>query len=160
MKILTTTALALGLAATGVHAENHSSENGDSMQSEGAMTATDNQMANADSADLIRSRDITGGNVYTTAGLDDWVEGSMYDAVSGDWTNIGEIEDLVLNKSGQMIGIVAEIGGFLDVGDKTVMIPVEEVNLVAVDDATYGYVTNRSEEELEELEGVDEGFWN
>ena len=44
--------------------------------------------------------------------------------------------------------------------DKHVVISVDDLNLVAVDDATYAYVTRYSEEELESREGVDEGFWN
>ena len=59
-----------------------------------------------------------------------------------------------------MVGIVAEVGGFLDIGDKHVMISTPDVNLVAVDDQTYAYVTRLSEEELEALPGVDEGFWD
>ena len=45
----------------------------------------------------------------------------------------------------EMVGIVAEVGGFLDLGDKHVMISVPDVNLVAVDDKTYAYVTRLNE---------------
>ncbi len=113
--------------------------------------------------DLIRTRDITGGNIYRMdVELNDsmWDGNEVYDSVDADWNNIGEIEDIVLNKDGQMIGIIAEVGGFLDIGDKHVMIPVENIRLTAVDDQTYGYVTNKTEEELEAMEAVDEAFWN
>ncbi|WP_147115151.1 PRC-barrel domain-containing protein [Tateyamaria sp. syn59] len=122
-------------------------------------------MASADLAgmqgDLIRSRDITGGAVYTTNEATDegWDSATVYDAVGPDWNQIGEIEDIVLSRDGQMIGIVAEVGGFLDLGDKHVMISVGDVSLVAVDDQSYSYVTRLNEEDLEALEGVDEGFW-
>jgi hypothetical protein len=113
-------------------------------------------------ADLIRTRDITGGPVYTTnEAMDEmsWTD-ATYDEVGTDWNQIGEIEDIVLNSSGEMVGIVAEVGGFLDLGDKHVMLEVDNVKLVPVDDTQYSFVTNHSEEELEEMEGVDEGFWN
>ena len=112
--------------------------------------------------DMIRTRDITGGNIYTMAAPDEpmWGDNMAYDAVGIDWNDIGEIEDIILSKSGQMIGIVAEVGGFLDIGDKHVMIPVDNLRLTAVDDKTYGYVTNMTEEQLEQLPSVDEGFWN
>lgn len=113
---------------------------------------------NADN--LIRSRDITGGNVYSLSEGEAFGDSMMYDAMGDNWNNIGEIEDLVLDTEGQIIGIVAEVGGFLDIGDKHVVIPVDNLRLTAVDDATYGYVTDYTEEQLEELEGVDEGFWN
>ena len=127
------------------------------------------QMATPDMSELIRTRDITGGPMYSVADIYD--ESTFadyddrttygYDAVgygSDDYRQIGEIEDVVLDQSGQMIGIVAEVGGFLDIGDKHVMVPVEDLRLEAVDDQTYTYITRLSEEQLEELPSVDESF--
>ncbi len=145
MKFLSASALALGLAATGAAAQmSTSSADMTSMQ-----------------GDLIRSRDITGGTVYTTNAAEDegWDVNTVYDEVGPDWNSIGEIEDLVLSREGQLIGIVAEVGGFLDIADKHVMIGVDDVNLVAVDDQDYAFVTRMNEEQLESMEGVDEGFW-
>ncbi|MCR8826644.1 PRC-barrel domain-containing protein [Pseudosulfitobacter koreensis] len=115
-----------------------------------------------DTADLIRSRDITGGDIYTmSTPMDDasWDSWSMNE-VGSDWNDIGEIEDIILNRSGQLVGVVAEVGGFLDIGDKHVMIPMEDVRLSAVDDQSYVLVTRKTEEELEAMEGVDEGWWD
>jgi hypothetical protein len=119
--------------------------------------------------DLIRSRDLTGGPVYSVAPIYDensWLDRDSvaydYNTVGygTDYRQIGEIEDLVLDEGGQIVGIVAEVGGFLDIGDKHVMLPLEDLRLVPVDDRSYTYVTRYTEEQLEELEGVDEGFWN
>ena len=125
---------------------------------EGASSA---DMANMQ-GDLIRSRDITGGNVYTMNAASDegWNATNTHDEVGAEWNTIGEIEDVVLSQDGQVTGIVAEVGGFLDIADKHVLISIDDLNLVAVDDATYGYVTRQNEEDLEALESVDEGFWN
>ena len=138
MKTVTLTAFAAILAATSVQAQSAMDEN------------------------LIRSRDITGGNVYTTNAADDegWDSATVYDSVDSGWNSIGEIEDLVLTQDGKIKGIVAEVGGFLDIADKHVVINVEDLNLVAVDDATYAFVTRLNEEDLEAMEEVDEGFWN
>lgn len=116
-----------------------------------------------DYSDLIRTRDITGGTIYTMNESYDegsWGTDTYYTDADAGWNDIGEIEDVILNRDGQMVGIVAEVGGFLDIGDKHVMLPVEDVKLVAVDDKSYSYVTRLSEEQLEELESVDEGWWN
>lgn len=151
MKFLYGTAIALSLAASGAIADTH----GETKMS-----------ASADMAgmqgELIRSRDITGGNIYTTNTADDegWDSETVHDGIGSDWNEIGEIEDLVLSEDGKLIGLVAEVGGFLDIADKHVVVSVDDLNLVAVDDQTYAYVTRLSEEELEALEGVDEGFWN
>ncbi len=140
-------ALAFGLGATAAHAEAHTAM--------GSMDLSERQ------GDLIRSRDITGGEVYSVSeGYSEWDSANVYDDVDTDWNDIGEIEDIVLSRDGQMIGIVAEVGGFLDIGDKHVMISISDVSLVAVDDKSYAYVTRLSEEQLEELPDVDEGFWD
>lgn len=154
MKYLATSALALVLAASGVAAEQHTSDTNMSGMSTEELASMEGQ--------LIRSRDITGGNVYTANAANDegWSSDTEWDSVATDWNNIGEIEDLVLSKDGQIIGIVAEVGGFLDIADKHVVIAVNDLNLVAVDDATYAYVTRWNEEQLEQLPDVDEGFWD
>ena len=59
-----------------------------------------------------------------------------------------------------MVGVVAEVGGFLDIGDKHVLIRMDDVRLSAVDDETYVLVTRKTEEELEQMEAVDEGWWD
>jgi len=157
MTHLRTTAIALTLAAsgaaTGALADQH-----DTSAMSTSMTGTASVMQ----GDLIRTRDITGGDVYTVDAANDegWNPTNMYSEMGDNWNDIGDIEDIVLSKDGQMIGIIAEIGGFLDIADKHVMIPVNDVNLVAVDDETYAFVTRFNEEELEAMESVDEGFWN
>ncbi|WP_292286709.1 PRC-barrel domain-containing protein [Marivita sp.] len=158
MTKLLVSALALTLSTAGAWAESHTGSDTDGSMSESGMGAS-TSMDDADG--LIRTRDITGGNVYTMNEADDegWSPDTMYDAVGADWNDIGEIEDIVLNRTGQMIGIVAEVGGFLDVADKHVMIPVADLNLAALDDSSYAFVTRHNEEQLESMEGVDEGFW-
>ncbi len=161
-RLNTSTAALLLLAAPMAVAQS-----GESNEMTEDQTGMGTEMADAgisdwDPAELIRTRDITGGNVYTTNEADDdgWDPDYLYDAVGADWNRIGEIEDIVLNRDGQVIGIVAEIGGFLDIGDKHVMIEVGDLNLVVVDDVSYAYVTRLNEEDLENLQDVDEGFWN
>lgn len=167
MKFLTTSTLALLIAAPMAFAQ--SSDGSVIAEDIGTDTANDTmQMVEgegttdmSDPAMLIRTRDITGGEIYTTNSADDeWNADFMHEEVNADWNQIGTIEDIVLNHSGEVVGIVAEIGGFLDIGDKHVMLNVDDLNLVAVDDVRYTYVTRFSEEQLEEMQGVDEGFWN
>jgi hypothetical protein len=151
---LTLAAAMMAAAPAMVSAETHAMTNG--------MSSMD-----MDPAMLIRTRDITGGDIYTMNEAYD--EGEWMDAnrwgrgnatIGNDWNDIGEIEDIVLSADGRVTGIVAEIGGFLDIGDKHVVISVSDLRLVPVDDQTYAYVTRMSEEQLEQLPGVDEGFWD
>lgn len=154
MKLLNTTALIAVLAAPAAFA-------GDYTPKATPVSMETNEAA-MDSAELIRTRDITGGAIYTVNEANDegWEMDWTFNEMEQNLNEIGEIEDIVLSKDGQFKGIVAEVGGFLDIGDKHVMIPVSDVKLVAVDDQTYAYVTRLNEEQLEELPSVDEGFWN
>ena len=115
-----------------------------------------------DRADMIRTRDITGAEVYTTNtdGSMTWDAEQTFDKVEGDWDNIGEIEDVVLDRDGQMIGVIAEVGGFLDIGDKHVFIEIDGIKLVPVDDRSFSLVTGLSKDQLMEREDLDEGFWD
>ncbi|MEI4194353.1 PRC-barrel domain-containing protein [Roseovarius sp. E0-M6] len=146
MKFLTTTAIAMTMTATGLMADEY-----------GDMTDLGSKKG-----ELIRSRDITDAEIYTTDAADDegWTDEATYENVGADWNEVGEVEDLVLSKDGQLVGVVAEVGGFLDVGDKHVAIAIDDMKLVPVDDRSYAYVTRLSEEELEALTSVDEGFWD
>lgn len=173
-KTLTASTLALTLAAAGAIAETTTTST--STMNEAEPNAAETEMSNSpmhrdsmqnvdlDSmkGNLIRTRDITGGNIYTMNEADDegWDPDMRYNEVGADWNEIGEIEDIILSKDGQMIGIVGEVGGFLDIGDKHVLISIDDVNLVPVDDKTYAFVTRLNEEQLEELPEVDEGFWD
>ncbi len=143
-------------------------EAGDEMKQEASEMG--NEMAQAvdgpfgaDSDGLIRTRDITGGTVYAIDAdgeATDWDESMSYDAVSEEWDNVGEIEDIVLNADGSFRGIVAEVGGFLDIGDKHVLLEIDNAKFVPIDDGSYSVVTNMTSEELESLEDIDEGPMN
>ena len=127
MKTLTASTLALTLAGTAAFAETHMTD----------YSNVDSAAMSEMKGDLIRSRDITGGEIYTMGEAnDEWNMDNEWDAVDSGWNEIGEIEDIVLSRNGKMVGIVAEVGGFLDVGDKHVMISVPDVNLLAVDHQT------------------------
>ncbi|MCT4369305.1 PRC-barrel domain-containing protein [Yangia mangrovi] len=132
-------------------------------QEAGEMAASADNMFNGASDGLIRTRDITGGAVYAIdadGDMTDWEDGMAYDTVSEDWDNVGEIEDIVLNADGSFRGIVAEVGGFLDIGDKHVLLEIDNAKFVPIDDGEYSVVTNMTKDQLMELEDIDEGPMN
>ncbi|WP_425098512.1 PRC-barrel domain-containing protein [Tropicibacter sp. S64] len=134
----------------------------DNATTEMAETADEMTDGVTDMAQYIRARDMIDGAVYTMTESTDmvWDGDLMFDAVGENWDKVGEIEDIVLASDGSFKGVIAEVGGFLDIGDKHVMLPIDNVKLVPVDDVSYAIVTPYSLEELKSLENVDEGFWN
>lgn len=160
MKLLTSTFLATTLLASTAFAEAHMSPTATDTMENKTMMTEGQEMDGTDG--LIRTRDITGGAIYTLNESDDegWEMDWTYDQVANDVNEIGSIEDIVLTADGQFAGIVGEIGGFLDIGDKHVYIEVDNIKLVPVDDSSYAFITRLNEEELEKLPDADEGFWD
>ncbi|WGW03156.1 PRC-barrel domain-containing protein [Tropicibacter oceani] len=162
-----TTALATLILVPGLaFAESHAAT-GD-MAAETTVITEQSDMAHSDAGmdmaadNLIRTRDITGGAVYTITDSADlvWDGDLVYDSIQDGWDKVGEIEDIVLSSDGTFKGVVAEVGGFLDIGDKHVLLTIDKVKLVPVDDASYAIVVPYTLEQLKGMENIDEGFWN
>ena len=125
---------------------------------------------NAETADqtllaenLTSSGRIEDGSVYRLELTPDdtvWANGEGYTEIDANWNKIGEISDVLLDKTGQMIAVLAGIEGFLGVGDRDVILPLENIRFAKGDDNTYNYVTNLTKEELEKLPEVDSGIWD
>lgn len=115
-----------------------------------------------DPSNTISSEQITDGDVYrmdVTEGDTVWTENASFTEVSADWNKVGDISDVLFNRDGQIVGVLAEIGGFLDIGDRDVILPLENVRF-AGNGGTIHYVTNLTEEELNNLPEVDEDMWD
>ncbi|MDH2326670.1 PRC-barrel domain-containing protein [Cereibacter sp. SYSU M97828] len=113
-------------------------------------------------ANLVRADDLEDGNVYSVAtGIEQATfDGATYTAIDAEWDDVGDIEDLVLDRSGQLVAVVAEIGGFLGLGDRNVLLPITDISLVPGEGGDFAYVTRLSQEELSQLPEVEEGFWD
>jgi hypothetical protein len=89
-----------------------------------------------------------------------WEDTEGFDGVQAEWVAVGEIEEVLLNKTGQMVAVVASIGGFLDIGDRDVILPLANVRFSASEANEYAFVTNMTEEELGALPEIDEDIWD
>ncbi|MFW2586786.1 PRC-barrel domain-containing protein [Sagittula sp. SSi028] len=104
----------------------------------------------------ITAQDIVGSRFYVMrGGGETWDETAIYDAVSEDWERAGSVQDLVIDADGKVTGMVAEIGGFLGLGDKFVMLTLDEAKLIPLQDGNYDVVTFYSEEQLEDRDAYD-----
>lgn len=115
-----------------------------------------------DPSHLIIAKDIAGGNIYTDLSQVPWKDEGPLEAALDSWQAIGEIEDIVLDSNGQMIGIVADVGGFLGIGDKHVLLPMDNVRIVALGDGDddYALVTRETEESLKAKPEVEKGLFD
>jgi sporulation protein YlmC with PRC-barrel domain len=90
-----------------------------------------------------------GANLYTTAAAFEhnrfWV-----DAVPADWEQIATISDVVLGMDGRTRGVLVDVGGFLGIGARTVMLSMESVHIAMESGSNAVYaVINATREDLE-----------
>ncbi len=142
------------------------SEGGETMMEDGSQHASGTMGSENQLRNMIRTSEIVGGDVYTATGNDwsdeDWADAEMFDELGGDWENIGNITDVVLNPDGDQVGLVVSHGGFLDIGDDTVLLTMDDVRRVgSPGDANghYNYVTRLTEEDIEQMPEVEENWW-
>lgn len=63
-----------------------------------------------------------------------WSSGPAFVSARDQWEDIGKINDIVLSQDGNVRGVLLDIGGFLGIGARTVMVPIDELYFVADDD--------------------------
>lgn len=71
-----------------------------------------------------------------------------------EWSDIAKVDDLVIDKNGDLVGYVADIGGFLGIGAKQVLLGADQLGFMQIGDDAF-YVTNMTKEELEALPDFD-----
>lgn len=111
---------------------------------------------------LISADQIEDGAIYrldVTADDPTWMSGDSYE-INAEWNKVGTISDVLMDRNGQVVAILGEIGGFLDIGDRDVILPLENVRFATGEDKTYSYITNLTEEELNNLPEVDESIFD
>lgn len=111
---------------------------------------------------MIRAEDIEDAPVYSLADSYDqnfWDSGDPFGPVSADWGEIGEVEDLVIDDAGQVVGVTVEVGGFLGIGEKVALIPLQDLRLVQRPESEgFFIVTRLTNEQLEEAEDIEDDF--
>lgn len=71
-----------------------------------------------------------------------------------DWTDIAKVDDIVVDAEGSIVGYVADIGGFLGLGAKQVLLNPDALHFVQVGEDAF-FATNYTREELEALPDFD-----
>lgn len=106
-RILATTALVMIMAGSAYSAEmgNYSA-----------------QPQDVEASDFIGARIYAAENMPTTD--------SVKAGAEKDWDDVGEINDVILGRDGQIKAVVLGVGGFLGMGEKSVAVPMQDVKFV------------------------------
>lgn len=73
------------------------------------------------------------------------------DVMGPDGKQIGEVEQILVDDSGMPVAAVVEAGGFLDMGDEDIVVPLEELAF-----ENGNYTTEMTEEQLTQLPKWDD----
>lgn len=113
-RLLATTAVALVLG-TAAMSESHTS-------------VFDN--ADFDAKLNLYATDLVGARVYATeADLD--ASMSVNSDASTEWDDIGEIDEILLTREGQVQSVIVGVGGFLGIGEKDVAVNMSDIKFIS-----------------------------
>ena len=92
--------------------------------------------------------------IMTTAPGDSWTVTNYYKQTVYDsnQAKIGEVDDVLVDKSGKVTGLVVSVGGFLGMGSKDVIVPFEDMNLQKKNDK-YWLSINETKDTLKAAQG-------
>ncbi len=91
---------------------------------------------------------LIGSTVYATTA--DFDVDKPIDKVGEDWENIGEINNIVIERDGDVKAVVLGVGGFLSLGEKNVAVKMSELKFVkkAGDDSDDFFVVLKGDKAL------------
>ena len=80
----------------------------------------------------------------------DWYKQSVYDPSNN---KIGEVMDVLVDKSGKVTSLIVGVGGFLGVDKKDVAVPFDAVHVTSKDNNKWYLVMNTTKDELKNAPG-------
>ncbi|SFH32761.1 PRC-barrel domain-containing protein [Palleronia marisminoris] len=121
--------------------------------------AVSSEQATPAPMEVVVADDLEDASIVSLEGSYDqaiWDETAPLEAMVADLNEIGRIEDVVLSAEGQMLGLTTDVGGFLGIGEKTVLIPLDDIRLIRTeDDDEVSVVTRLDQDALTDLPEVD-----
>jgi sporulation protein YlmC with PRC-barrel domain len=79
-----------------------------------------------------------------------WYKQNVYDPSD---SKIGEIMDVLIDRSGKVTGLIVGVGGFLGMGEKDVAVPFDAVRVTTKDNNKWYLVMNSTKDALKSAKG-------
>lgn len=76
----------------------------------------------------VEASDFIGSRIYAAETMP--TSDTVAAGAEKDWADVGEINDVVLGRDGQIKAVILGVGGFLGIGEKSVAIPMQDVKFV------------------------------
>ncbi|UVC12557.1 PRC-barrel domain-containing protein (plasmid) [Rhizobium sp. TH2] len=77
----------------------------------------------------IEASDFIGLTIYATDKMPA-NDASIAAGAEKDWDNVGEVNDVILGRDGQIKAVVLGVGGFLGIGEKDVAVPMQDIKFI------------------------------
>ncbi|EAQ01164.1 hypothetical protein OB2597_03709 [Pseudooceanicola batsensis HTCC2597] len=110
--LLTTAMIAAGAAGTAIAQEQNTASPFVSERTEGQ----------------IRASDFIGMRIYAAADAGETTEA---EGARENWEDVGEVNDVIMDRDGQVQSVLVDIGGFLGIGERQVAVTLDEVQFVS-----------------------------
>ncbi len=151
----------LTLTATSLSAQEELGQSGGSDPS-GQSQSSDSQSSGSEAGqaqsaqNMITASMLQDATVVSLEGQYDedvWQDRAPLSTMIADLTEIGHVQDIVLSPRGEVQGLTIDVGGFLGIGTKAVLIPLGDMRLAQpdpeLDEITV--VTRLNQQQLEDL---------
>lgn len=90
--------------------------------------AQDSAFVGAATPGAVHASDLIGARIYASNGA---IDATEYKGVQDGWTDIGEVNDLVLNRDGKIDAVLVDIGGFLGIGERQAAVGMSSLHFVS-----------------------------
>lgn len=75
----------------------------------------------------VSASDLIGARIYASEAP---LTGDAYAGQAPDWSDIGEVNDIILGRDGSVDAVLVDIGGFLGIGERTVAVDMAALRFV------------------------------
>ncbi len=153
-KLITTTAIGLMLALP-AHAEDKANANATAEANANASANMSGDMFMKSIPDSFNASGLMGKRVYISK---DKVDAkTAINEAQDSWDDVGEVSDVVIGTNGEVDAVLVDVGGFLGIGEKTVAISMDSLNLIPDGDTDNSYfvVAQGSKDQLDQAPKYD-----
>lgn len=99
----------------------------------------------------VRASQLMGATVYLA---EQDVVATEVESQPEDWESVGTIDDMLLTRDGELRGVLTDVGGFLGIGARTVLVSMDALSFVRIEGEDGMFVVFQSTRE--ELENAPE----
>jgi sporulation protein YlmC with PRC-barrel domain len=84
--------------------------------------------------------------------------GSSLSSIANE--TVGDVNDVVMDKSAKVQGVIVGVGGFLGIGEEDVLVPLDRIQVGRDENNNLKFTITASRQELEQAPAFDRRQWS